>query len=91
MKENAERKRKEREAKEKAEYETVERANGCDEAKKKEKVEIPRVNFEPRERERTEDEEILREKANAVQRAAAEASRWQGRNKMLQGGWQWRL
>ena len=40
---------------------------------------------------RAEAETRVREKANYVQRAAAEARQGRGINPMLKGGWQWRL
>ena len=65
--------RKAREAKSKAEAETVERARAWIEYKATDNAEISRVNAEARERPSAESKATVRKKNNDVQRAAAEA------------------
>ena len=65
---------KAREAKAKDEAETVEMARDWDKAKEKEKSKIYRIDTEAREKADAKSEARIREKPNAVQRAAAEAT-----------------
>ena len=66
----------------------MERARAWFEAKEKEKAEIYRVDVEARYWARAEAKSRVRDKSNAVQRAEVEARQGQGRNTILQGGWQ---
>ena len=70
----AENTRKAREAKAKAEADTVERARSWVNTKAKKKADITRVNAESMEGERAEAEARVGEKTNAVQRAVVEAT-----------------
>ena len=72
IKEKAEKTRKEREAREKMEAETVERERAWAEAKARDKADISRIAAEAREK--AEFEVRVRKNANAVNRGAVEAA-----------------